>query len=111
MRDIEFLKRRAKNYELIAEYVNKDTLKIYSPKFYFDSWLIIETETEIELWHQSKKCGIKNISYHLQKAMPKHKKIWALQTIKSHNRYIALRKNKVNIVDRLLSNEKRFSIT
>lgn len=103
MRDIEWLRRKAERYELVADYVNDDTLKLYSPKFYFDSWLIKETEDEIELWHQSKACGIKNISYHLQKAVPKHKKIWVLQRIKSHNRYVAFNKNKVNIVDKLLS--------
>ena len=103
MRDIEWLKRKSTRYELVAEYINEDTLKVYSPKYLFDSWLIKETEDEIELWHQSKACGIKNISYHLQKAVPKHKKIWVLQRIKSHNRYVAFNKNKVNIVDKLLS--------
>ena len=103
MRDIEWLRRKAERYELVADYVNEDTLKVYSPKYYFDSWLIKETEFEIELWHQSKACGIKNISYHLQKAVPKYKKIWVLQRIKSHNRYVAFNKNKVNIVDKLLS--------
>ena len=103
MRDIEWLRRKAERYELVADYVNEDTLKVYSPKCYFDSWLIKETEFEIELWHQSKACGIKNISYHLQKAVPKYKKIWVLQRIKSHNRYVAFNKNKVNIVDKLLS--------
>lgn len=103
MRDIEWLRRKAERYELIADYVNEDTLKVYSPKYYFDSWLIKETEFEIELWHQSKACGMKNISYHLQKAVPKYKKIWVLQRIKSHNRYVAFNKNKVNIVDKLLS--------
>lgn len=103
MRDIEWLRRKAKRYELIADYINEDVLKVYSPKYYFDSWLIKETETEIELWHQSKACGIKSISYHLQKAVPKHKKLWVLQRINSHNRYVAFNKNKVNIVDKLLS--------
>lgn len=103
MRDIEWLRRKAERYELVANYVNNDTLKVYSPKFYFDSWLIKETEDEIELWHQSKARGIKNMSYHLQKAVPRHKKIWVLQRIKSHNKYVAFNKNKVNIVDKLLS--------
>ena len=103
MRDIEWLRRKAERYELIADYVNEDTLKVYSPKYYFDSWLIKETEFEIELWHQSKAYGKKNISYHLQKAVPKYKNIWVLQRIQSHNRYVAFNKNKVNIVDKLLS--------
>lgn len=103
MRDIEWLRRRANRYELIADYVNDYTLKVYSPKYYFDSWLIIETEDSIELWHQSKTFGIKNVTYHLQKSVPKSKKIWTLQRIKSHNIYVASNRNRVNIVDKLLS--------
>lgn len=103
MRDIEWIRQKAERYELVADYVNDDILKVYSPKFYFDSWLIKETEDEIELWHQSKACGIKNITYHLQKAVPKYKKIWVLQRIKSHNRYVAFNKCKVNIVDKILN--------
>lgn len=107
MRDIEYLRRKAANHGLIADYVNDNTLKLYSPKFNFDNWLIVETEEEIELWHQSKACGIKNISYHLQTILPKAKKIWALQRIKRHNEYTAFykKRNKVNKVDLLLSRE------
>lgn len=106
MKDIEWLRKRADRYELVAEYINEDTLKIYSPKFNFDSWLIKETEEEVELWHQSKANGIKGISYHLQKAVPKNKKIWLLQRIKSHNKYVAFNKNKINIVDKILNQEQ-----
>lgn len=103
MKNIEWLRIKAEKYELVADYLNNNTLKVYSPKFGFDSWLIKETEKEIELWHQSKAHNIKNVTYHLQKAVPKYKKIWVLQRIKSHNRYVAFDKYKVNIVDKLLN--------
>lgn len=105
MRDIEWIRRKAEKYELVAEYVNEDTLKVYSPKFFFDSWLVKETKEEIELWHLSKASSIKNVTYHLQIAVPKKKKIWVLQRIKVHNRYVGFykNKNKINLVDRILS--------
>lgn len=106
MRDIEWLKRQSSKYGLVADYVNENTLKLYSPKYFFDSWLIKETEDSIELWHQSKNYKNRNLSYHLQKSLPKYNKIWALQRIKSHNRYAAFyRNNKTNIVDKLLKSE------
>lgn len=103
--DLEWLRLRAERYDLIAEYLNEYTLKLYSPKFYFDSWMIIETDTEIELWHMSKGCGLKKCSYHLQKAFPKRLKLRALEKIKSHNNYVAFYKKskKINMVDRVLS--------
>lgn len=100
MRDIEWIRRKAGAYELCAEYINDYTLKVYSKKYAFDSWLIKETETQMELWHLSKRTN-GNISYHLQKAVPKYKKIWTLQRIKSHNRYKAFNYH-VNIVDKVL---------
>lgn len=104
MRNIEWLRRKAERYDLIADYVNENTLKVYSPKFYFDNWLIKETEEGIELWHLNKKANIKKCTYHLQKIFDKRNKIRVLQKIESHNNYIAFYKNrnKVNLVDRLL---------
>lgn len=107
MRDIEWLKRKAGNYGLVADYINDDSLKVHCPKYMFDSWMIIETEDSIELWHMSKNYGVKNITYHLQKSVPKFKKLWALQRIVSHNRYKAVNNHKVNIVDKLLAQENK----
>lgn len=105
MRHIEWLRVKSKDFGLVAEYINENSLKVYSPKFLFDSWMITETEDSIELWHQSKKCNIRNISYHLQKTVSKKKKVWVLETIVSHNKYVAFGRYKTNIVDRLLSQE------
>lgn len=111
LRDIEWLRKKAKYYDLVAEYVDENTLKVYSPKFYFDSWLIRETENHIELWHMTKNKTIKNISYHLQKKLDKDKKIWALQRIKSHNKHVAFNKYKTNMVDFVLGQNKYLKLT
>ena len=42
MSNLEYLRIKAKKYDLVAEYLTEDTLKIYSPKFFFDSWLAYE---------------------------------------------------------------------
>lgn len=106
MKDIEWLRIKAANYDLTAEYMNDNTLKVYSKKYFFDSWLIVETEEEFELWHQSKNHRVKGMTYHLQKAVPKHKKIWMLQRINSHNRYVAFHHH-INLVDRLLGQQQK----
>ena len=105
MKNLEYLQKKARKYDLVAEFLNEDTLKIYSPKFFFDSWLIRETQEGIELLHQSKKNNLKKCSYHLQTVIPKKDKIRALQKINSHNKYIAFHKNKnkINLVDRVLN--------
>ena len=113
MSDLEYLRRRASRYCLEAEFLNEETLKLYSPKFYFDSWLIKRNEDgEIELWHMSKKNNVKKCSYHLQAVVSSRNKIRALQKINSHNNYVAFYKNKkkINLVDRILAKEeKRFA--
>lgn len=104
MSNLEYIKSKAKNYNLVADFLSGDTLKIYSPKFFFDSWLVKDTEEGIELWHMSKKNNLKKCSYHLQSIIPKKLKLRVLQRINSHNNYIAFYKNrnKINLVDRVL---------
>lgn len=105
MKNLEYLRVKANRYDLVAEYLSEDTLKVYSPKFFFDSWLIKETDEEMELWHMSKKNNLKKCSYHLQSTHPKSNKIRVLQKIKEHNNYVAFRKGKyrMNLVDRVLN--------
>lgn len=104
MSNLEYLRIKAKKYDLVAEYLTEDTLKIYSPKFFFDSWLVKETEEEIELWHMSKKNNLRKCSYHLQSTHPKSNKKSVLKKIKDHNNYVAYHKGKrrLNLVDRVL---------
>lgn len=108
MKNLEKIKRNAKYYNLKADYVNDYTLKVFSPKFMFDSWLITTNEDDIELWHQSKKNNIKKCSYHLQTVVPKHCWRKILQKVDKHNNYVAFHKtnNKINLVDRVLNNKK-----
>lgn len=109
MTNLEYIKTKAKKYDLVAEFLNCDTLKVYSPKYFFDSWLVKETDEGIELWHLSKKNNLKKCSYHLQAVIPKKYKIRALQRINSHNKYTTFykHKNKVNLVDRVLGEGRR----
>lgn len=104
MTNLEWLKKKAKKYDLVAEYLTEDTLKVYSPKYVFDSWLITETETDMELWHMSKKNNLKKCSYHIHAIVPKRNKVRVLQKIKTHNEYVAFHKkfNRINLVDRVL---------
>lgn len=109
MRDLDYLIKKSKSYDLVAEYVNENTLKVYSPKFVFDSWLIVEKENDFQLLHMSKKNNIKKCSYHIHAVVEKHNKIHLLQKIKAHNIYVAFHKryNKVNLVDRVLNKDKQ----
>lgn len=109
MKDLEFLRLKAHKYDLVADYINETTLKVYSPKYLFDSWLIVETEDAFELMHQSKMNGNKKCSYHLHATVSKSKKHWLLERIEDHNRYVAFYKNnkKINLVDRILSKQSK----
>lgn len=105
MRDLDYLKKRAPKFDLEADYLNYDTLKVYSPKFFFDSWLIKVKDNEIELWHMSKKNNLKKCSYHLQSVVQKGNGVKLLKKIKNHNEYTAFHKRyrKINLVDRILN--------
>ena len=106
MRMLELMRRRATKFDLVAEYLNKETLKVYSPKYFFDSWLIRENNKTLELWHMSKsrKSNFKKCSYHLQSIVPMSKGVKLLRKIESHNEYTAFHKKykKINLVDRVL---------
>ena len=110
---LNIIKSKAKQYRLEAEFLNKDTLKIYSKKYNFDSWLIKENKDTIQLFHMSKKHNLKKCSYHLQREVEKYEGIYLLENISDHNRYQAFFKgfNKTNLVDRILNREvPRFTV-
>lgn len=104
MKDLDYLIKKANKYDLVAERLNYNTIKVYSPKYLFDSWLIIEEDSEFELWHRSKRNTTQKCSYHIQTTVPKRLKTRLLERIDKHNRYVAFYKhrNKVNLVDRVL---------
>lgn len=110
MRDLEYLKKKAPKFDLVAECLNYNTLKVYSPKFFFDSWLIRIKDKEVELWHMSKKNNLKKCSYHLQSVVPSGKGVKLLRKIKEHNEYTAFHKRyrKINLVDRVLNESRAY---
>ena len=113
MRDIEWIRQKSKNFGLEAEYLSENSLQLHSKKYAFDSWMVVENDHEMELWHMNKKGGVKGVTYHLQKSIPKKKKIWVLQRIKRHNEYVAFykKRNSVNRVDMILKKDReRFTI-
>ena len=89
---LEKIKNKSAKYDLIAEYVNEDTLKIYSTKYLFDTWLIKLEGNRVNLYHNSKKNGNQKCSYHLQNSFGLHKWFWCLQRINDHNNYVINRK-------------------
>lgn len=108
MKDLVYLKKHCHKFDLKAEFVNEDTLKVYSPKFFFDSWLIKDRGEDIQLLHMSKKCNLKKCSYHSQMIVKRENKILLLKKIREHNEYVAFYKkyNKINLVDRVLKKGK-----
>lgn len=112
MKELVFLSRMARRYDLQAEFINEDQLKISSKKYDFDAWIIEVVEDELHLWHKTKRNFENKCRYHLHKVVKKRNKRDLLIEIAKHNRYVAFYKhrNKVNMVDRVLSNPKTFTI-
>lgn len=111
MKDLDWIIKKGRSYGLTCEKVNDSTLRVYSNKFFFDSWLIEEKEDGFELYHLNKRKE-RRCCYHLQKKVKKKDKLWLLQRIHSHNRYVSLYKGKkrTNIVDNTLKRKERFKI-
>ena len=49
------IKSKCYKFDLIAEEVNFYTLKVYSTKYLFDTWLIKVEDGRVNLYHNSKK--------------------------------------------------------
>lgn len=88
---LEKIKNKSVKYDLVAEYVNDNTLKIYSTKYLFDTWLIKTEGKRVNLYHSNKK-GKRKCGYHLQNSFSLHKWFWCLQKINDHNKYVVNRK-------------------
>lgn len=93
---INKIKRECKKFHLIAEEINHNTLKVYSTKYVFDTWLIKIENNKVNLYHNSKKFNNKKCSYHLQNSYNLKYWYWSLQQIDSHNRFIINRKHYKN---------------
>ena len=104
MKSLEKIREKAYIFKLNTEYIAHDTLKVYSDKYNFDSWLIKEEDNYIELLHINKARRNRNCTYHIQGRFRKHNWFWALQRINSHNVYKTeyVSKNPSNLVDRVM---------
>lgn len=109
MKYLDKIKNNAYVYGLEVKYVAYDTLRLYSKKYNFDSWIIVETEDNIELHHLNKAYGNKNCTYHLHATFKKRKWFWSLQRINSHNKFMTrfISKKPCNLVDRVMQDYRR----
>ena len=111
---LEKIKDNAYRFNLKAEYVSCYTLKLYSEKYMFDSWLVELTDFGLELKHMNKFIYSHKLTYHTQRIVAKHKWWWILETIRSHNEYVINKKRsyRCNEIDRVLKdyNESRKSV-
>lgn len=103
------IKNKCDRFNLIAEEVNYYTLKVYSSKYVFDSWLIKIEDRRVNLYHNSKKFNNKKCSYHLQKSYNLKNWYWSLQQIDSHNKFVINRKHyrRTNWVDEVLKSHNQ----
>lgn len=111
--ELKKIYKDAIRFGLQVDFVNKDTLKIYSKKYLFDSWLVVLEDDCIKLLHQNKfGADRKKCRYHLQKQIKPNNWKWVVKKIVDHNNYIAHRKN-INMVDRVLgkynNNNKKYA--
>lgn len=123
IKHFQFFKSRASRFNLEVKMVADDLVMVYSPKFFFDDWLIVEKEDHFELWHKTKshsynkttytrkdcrKHGLNGCSYHFQRKFHKKNRRKILRYIDEHNQYVAFykKRNKINLVDRVLGTYK-----
>lgn len=93
----------AKKHGLEVEFLNSYTLKIYSKKYLFDSWLVVSDEKKITLYHQNRFGADSNkCRYHIQTSVKKHNWSWITKKIIDHNNFVINHKY-VNKVDKILN--------
>lgn len=98
------IKDKCCKFDLVAEEVNDDTLKVYSTKYVFDTWLIRIENDRVCLYHSSKKYNNRKCNYHLQNSYKLKNWYWSIQQINSHNNYVIHKKHyrRTNWVDDVL---------
>lgn len=90
---ISKIKSECKRFHLVAEEINHNTLKVYSTKYVFDTWLIKIEYGKVNLYHNSKKFNNKKCNYHLQKSYKLKNWYWSIQHIDNHNKYVINKKH------------------
>ncbi|MFR2314853.1 hypothetical protein [Terrisporobacter sp.] len=106
MKGLRNIKENAYIYGMKADYINKNTLRLYSINFLYDSWLVEYTEFGLELKHINKSNKNQKLSYHTQKIYPPYKWKKIFRTITKHNDYVInIKRNfRQNKVEQLLEN-------
>lgn len=93
MNILDKIQKKCRKFDLVAEYVNPKTLKVYSTKYMFDTWLIKIENRRVCLYHNSKKFNNKKCSYHLQNSYNLKNWFWSIQQINDHNKFVINRKH------------------
>ena len=103
------IEKYAYRFKIQANRLDENTIKLHSPRYAFDSWLVVLEGEKLRLLHMSKKYCNKKCSYHLQREICKHNWIWILENVNSHNKYTVTRKwnARENMVDRVMRNYKK----
>lgn len=102
------IEKHAYKYHLKADRLDENTIKLHSPKYAFDSWLVVLEGNKLRLLHLSKKLFNRKCNYHLQRVIYIKNWIWVLESVNSHNKYTITRKwnARENLVDRVMRNYK-----
>lgn len=102
------IEKYAYRFKMKANRLDENTIKLHSPKYAFDSWLVVLEGKKLKLLHLSKKYFNQKCSYHLQREVSKNNWIWILESIHSHNKYTISRKwnARENMVDRVMRRYK-----
>lgn len=105
------IEKNAYKYNIQADRLDTYTIKLHSPKYLFDSWLVVLENKKLKLLHLSKKRFNHKCVYHLQREIYTKNWIWILESINNHNKYTITKKwnakeNLVDIVMRKYNNGK-----
>lgn len=104
MNAINKIEKRAEKFNLTTNLISETMIKVYSPNFAFDSWIIEQQGYKLKLWHMSKHRVGTKCNYHLQRQVNIKNWKWTLETIVSHKKFVMTQKWNVreNLVDRKL---------
>lgn len=102
------IEKYAHRFKLKTNRLDNYTIQLHSPKYAFDSWLVVLDGNKLKLMHLSKRYCNKKCSYHLQREICKNNWLWILESIHSHNKYTISRKwnARENMVDRVMRRYK-----
>ncbi|HSQ87976.1 hypothetical protein [Romboutsia sp.] len=108
MNTIDIIEKNAYRFKLETQRVNNNTVKLYSKKYLFDNWLIVQEGKRLKLLHMSKRRNGNKCAYHTQRMVCVKNWWWLLQDINKHNKHVITRKwnARENLVDRVMREYK-----